>query len=237
LTRLRERLRRSAAFPMLLAAACATSKPVERPAPRRAVAAVRAPPRAPGTALYAPDEALADVLSGELQYLGTGRWPGIERSFACAFRNQRVVVVSAYCTVTEAQAFRIDVYSPERGRVRIYAEGKRPVSARQRADYFPFTAESEPPAGPKTRVPPLALTMSFQQLQDYDQQRYDAYLPGCYGGQQHGEKVGGCLGALASGAEQWTARNRAFLEQASADWYRVVRELRAQAARHGKDPL
>jgi hypothetical protein len=34
----------------------------------------------------------------------------------------------------------------------------------------------------------------------------------------------------------WADRHRAFLDQASEDWYRVVREATALAARYGKEP-
>jgi hypothetical protein len=186
--------------------------------------------------LYAAEEALRDVVSGGLEYLGTGRWPGIERSRSCAFRNQRVLVVNVYCTLTESHAFRLDVYSPKRGRVRIYAEATGPVSIRDRALYMTFTVESEAPPGPTVRAPPVALTMSFEQLQGYEQKRYDAFLPGCYGGVRNHQPVGGCLGALAPHADEWTAHHRAFLARANADWYRVVRQMRELAQRHGQDP-
>lgn len=212
--------------------ACRTSTPIERPAPPAVVEPPAAPP-ATMSDFYAADEALRDALSGEWEHLGTGRWPGIERSHACAYRNGRVVIVNAYCTVTERQAFRVDVYSPERGRVRIYAEADGPLSERGRDNYFIFTAETEPlGAAPG----PVALTMSFAELQRYEQERYDAYLPACYGGQRHGEQVGGCLGALEPEADQWAARHRAFLASANDDWHRVVREMRALAAEHGTDP-
>jgi hypothetical protein len=200
------------------------------------VVGVPTPTRPAERGLYTPDEALRDVLSGGLEYIGTGRWPGIERSSACAFRNRRVVIVNAYCTITETQAFRLDVYSPERGRVRIYAEARAPLSARSRPDYFTFVVESEPPAALNARMPGITLAMSYPELQRYEQQRYDASLPGCYGGEQRDQPVGGCLGALAPRADQWAASNRPFFEHASNDWYRVVRELRALAARYGTEP-
>ena len=229
--------------PLLLIVACATSAcsttppatPVARPA-KTAVVEAREPARPAEGGLYAPDEALRDVLSGGLEYIGTGRWPGIERSRACAFRNQRVVIVNAYCTITETQAFRLDVYSPERGRVRIYAEGRAPLSAHSRPDYFTFVVESEPPPARDARTAAIALTMSYQELQRYEQQRYDALLPGCYGGEKRDQRVGGCLGALAPHADRWAARNRTFFEHASSDWYRVIRELRALALRYGREP-
>ena len=193
-------------------------------------------PAWPGAELYAADDALRDVLSGPWQYLGTGKWPGIRRMYACAFRNQRVFVVNVYCGITERQAFRLDVYSPTRGRVTIYAETKGPVSASRRPDYFTFMAESEPPPGPEARLPALALAMSFDQLHAYEERRYSAFLPACFGGQELSQHKGNCLGPLASSAPAYADRQRAFLERANEDWYRVVRELSVEARRVGKEP-
>ena len=187
--------------------------------------------------LYSPEEALRDALSGPGEYLGTGQWPGIRRMQACAFRNARVIIVNVYCTITEQQAFRIDVYSPSRGRVRIYAESKGPVSKHTRREYFTFTVESEPPPGPSTRLRPVALGMSFPELRDYDEARYEAYLPACHGGTELNEqKKSGCLESLAAHAPEWSAQSKNFLERPNDDWYRMVREMRELAARYGKEP-
>jgi hypothetical protein len=182
------------------------------------------------------DEALRDVLSGELQYVGTGRWPGVERSYACLFRNERVLVVNAYCTLKEPPAFRLDVYSPERGRVSIYAEARGEVSKHDRANYFTFTAASAPAPGPETPVLPVTLAMPYQALQRHERERYAAFLPSCFGGKRNEQQEGACLGALAPQFNAWAARNHAFLEHASDDWYRLVRAMRALAALHGRDP-
>jgi hypothetical protein len=225
------------ALPVMLLAACAAAKPVERSSAPPAMIRRAAPPApAPRADLYAADEALQDVLSGPLEYVGTGRWPGIERSYACVFRNARVLVVNAYCAPTEPPAFRIDVYSPGRGRVQLYAEANGPISIRDRALYSSFVAETEPPPGSAAHVGALALTMSFDELRRYEQDRYDAYLPGCYAGQQHARPIKGCLGPLASQAEPWAAKNRDFLEHASGAWYEVVRMMRELATQRGKDP-
>jgi len=222
---------------MLLTCACGTTTPVERPVPptpeEPAVVASREP--VPGSALYGAGDALQDALAGQWEYVGTGPWPTIERSSACVFRNDRVLVVNVYCTVSEIEAFAVQIYSPERGRVRIYAEGKRPVRARQREEYFTFLAESEPPPEPGV-APKVELTMSFDELAQHEKRRHDAMLPGCYGGERHEETVGGCLGALTSEAPRWAEQNRAFLERPGDPWYRLVREMHALAARHGRDP-
>ena len=222
---------------LLLAAACGASKLSERALPPPPIVVVRNPlPRPAPRGLYSAQEALRDVLSSELEYIGTGRWPGVERSRACAFRNQRVVIVNAYCTLDEVNAFRLDVYSPERGRVRIYAETSGAVTARQRRDYFTFMVESSPPPDSAARLPPLRLAMPYEELRRYEQQRYDAYLPGCFGGEQNEQSVGGCLGKLAPRRGEWAAENQAFLERASDDWYRVLRQMRALAERYGVNP-
>lgn len=218
---------------LLWVAACGVDRSLERrpSVPNR----VPAPAR-PVSALYGPEEALRDMLSGSLLYLGTGPWPGNGRMHACAFRNQRVIVVNVYCSIKDSQAFRLEVYAPKRGRVRIYAESKAPVSARTRQDYFTFTAESEPPPAASARLGPLDLSMSFDALRTYDEARQAAYLPACYGGLERQQMRNGCLGPLAPQAAAWSKQNRGFLERANGDWYRAVSELRAQAARYGKDP-
>jgi len=223
---------------MLLAAACAAARPSRRPEPPRPILVAAAlPAPAPDVGLYSAQEALRDVLSGgELEYIGTGRWPGVERLRACAFRNQRVLIVNAYCTLIETQAFHLDVYSPARGRVRIYAETRGVVSARQRGDYFTFMVESSPPPAATAHIPALSLAMPYEALRSYEQQRYAAYLPGCYGGVQHERPIGGCLGPLGPIHGEWAAQNQAFLEHANPDWYQVIRQLRALATRFGVDP-
>lgn len=194
----------------------------------------RAPPREAG--LYAADEALRDAASGAWDYLGTGKWPGINRMYACAFRNARVFIVNVYCGIKDPRAIRIDVYSPTRGRVSIYAEAKSAISALRRPDYFTFMAETAPTPPAHSGVPPLTLAMSFAQLHDYEQRRYDAFSPACYGGHERGKPRSGCLDALAPLEPMWTQKNRLFLEQASDTWYRIVREMRVAAARYGREP-
>jgi hypothetical protein len=221
---------------LTLMGACAASAPAPRaqPVTPRATRVVPTQPVQEG--LYTADQALRDALSGPLEYLGTGPWPGVDRMFACVFRNPRVLVVNAYCSLNETNALRVDVYSPTRGRVRFYAETKGPISARSRQDYFTFTAESEPPAGAEAHLPALNLGMSYAALRDYDQRRYAAYLPACFAGTEFYRTREGCLGTLAPRKAEWVSQNRAFLEYVNNDWYRLVRELRGLATRYGREP-
>jgi hypothetical protein len=208
--------------------------PAPPPAPSAPVPAAPAPAREP-TGVYGLDEAVNDALSGPWTYIGTGPWTGNQRVQACAYRNDRVIVVNVYCTVTEVKAFRVDVFSPARGRVRIYAEARAPVSTITRRDYFTFNAESEPPAGPRAGLPAVTLAMTFPQLIDYDERRYQRFLPSCHGGVEIYRRQGGCARQLGARGQQWAAANRAFLDQPPEGWYRIVRGLRELARQHGKD--
>lgn len=228
-------------FLVLLATGCAAVQSLKGADPARQSAApvvqsdpVRKSASAREDGPYPLDEALRDVLAGPWEYLGTGPWYGNSRVHACAYRNERVLVVNVYCTRKEAKAFRLDVYSPTRGWVRIYAEAKVPVSTVRRRNYFSFNAEAQPPPRLEAGVPPLALTMSFAELQQYEQRRYERFLPTCYGGVEIHRRRGGCLGELAPRAAKWAERNRAFLDHPPDDWYYIVRELRALAGKHGK---
>jgi hypothetical protein len=205
-----------------------SAAPAVQSAPKRESSTSR------GDVLYPLDEALKDALSSPWEHLGTGPWYGNYHVHACAYRNARVIVVNVYCTSKEPQAFRIDVYSPTRGWVRIYAEAKVPVSTVRRRAYFTFTAEAQPPPRPEAGLPPLALTMSFSELQRYDQKRSERFLPACYGGVEIHRPRGGCLGELVPRAAQWAKRNKRFLEHPPDAWYQIVRELRALAGKHGK---
>ena len=225
----------------ILAAGCAAERSPGGAVPAResaAPAVQSAPGReaalSRGDVPYPLDEALQDALSGPWEHLGTGPWPGNLRAPACAYRNARVLVVNVYCTPKEPKAFRLDVYSPTRGWVSLYAEAKVPVSTVRRGAYFSFRAEAQPPPRPEAGLPSLALTMSLAKLQQYERRRYERFLPACYGGVEIHRPQGGCLGDLAPLAAQWAERNRAFLERPPEDWYRLVRELRALARKHGK---
>lgn len=212
-------------------------RPIVKPAPvvvKPAPVVVK--PATPETGLYTPQQALSDALAGPWEFLGTGPWRGNSRMHACAYRTPRALVVNAYCTLTDRQAIRVDIYRPQQGRVRIYAEGAAPISSRSRQEYFTFTVESEPPPPAEANLPALGLGMSFGALAYYETRRYEAYLPTCFTGEQLSRPQAGCLGRLARLEETWDAENRWFIMRANHDWYRLVRSLRRHAERHGMDP-
>ncbi|MES3038537.1 MAG: hypothetical protein V4736_11585 [Bdellovibrionota bacterium] len=92
--------------------------------------------------LYTPNEGLKDLLSEELTYVGkyipsysaSGKFP------ACIFRNSKVLVKYQYCVGYTIQAAQVTIHSvnPEKGFVKIYAEGDGDIDVSQmtRKDYF-----------------------------------------------------------------------------------------------------
>jgi hypothetical protein len=184
---------------------------------------------------YALDEALADVLAEPLTHVGTGEWFGLSRFYACAYRNSRAIVVNLYCAPREIAAFGLVVLSPNRGRAYLYAEAKAPVSTVRRADYFTFKGETSP-AIVDAQVPALELGFTLDQLRAWDEQRYRAYQPGCFGGVEGGAPQGGCLQALRDQAPAWAARNQPLLADPPEAWYQVVRLLRGRATVEGREP-
>ncbi len=208
-----------------LAASCYRSAPSPAENPVEPALALAAP--APPGDLYALDEAVADALAGPWEHVGTGEWFGIYSIHACVYRNQRVFIVNIYCTAREQTAFGLVVLSPTRGRAKIYAEAKAPISALRRRDYFTFKGEAAP-ALADDRLPPLDLGFTYRELRAWDELRYKRYVPACYDGVELGRPQGGCLGELEPRARAWAERNRPFLDEPPADWYRLIGLLRAR---------
>ena len=186
--------------------------------------------------MYTLDEAVADALASPLVYIDTGAWFGMFRVHACLYHNDRVLVVNVYCTKSkEMTAFRVDVFSPTRGRVTIYAEAKAPISTITRAQYFTFKAEAEPAAN----LPPLALDMTLTRLREADEARYNKNGPTCWGGidvvYKQKAPTGQCRSSLASHGPAWSERNLPFLTEPPPAWYDLVRELRKRAQHDGHD--
>lgn len=184
--------------------------------------------------LYPPGDAVADVLSGPLEHLGTGPWHGIHRIRVCAYRNARVLVVNVYCTPREMSAFSVIVFHPERGIVRFYAEGRGPISTLAFRDYFQWTVESKPLPPPGALPARLRLSMTLGELEDFEWKRYQQNLPGCFAG--HGPMSGAsspdCYRAPAL-RDAWRRMSWPFLGAPPPGWGDLVAALRRAAVSHG----
>ncbi len=195
-------------------------------------------------AMYSPFEALADVAAAPLEYVGTTVWPGIFEIPSCVYRNGRVVVVDVYCTTNEMNSASLLVLHPKRGRVRIYAEDRRPISTIPRGGYLHWKLESEEPAPAGKIEPPLALGMDLAQLATYEQRRYDLSPPACWVSRWTGARPGSpsppsdasCRRKTPEAVRAWTEATVGFGQPPDV-WYVLLARFRALAKKHGKvDP-
>jgi len=182
-------------------------------------------------AVYTPAQAVADVLSSPLEYVGRGPWFGMARWESCVYRNKRVLVVDIYCAKSWPQAFSVRVFSPTRGRIRLHIESETVITELSRESYDDnlWQIESEPPPTSDALPTRLRLDMSFDEVRDYEEARYQLYLPGCY-------TAGGgarCHKALPAAKEPWTAAVMPFWKSPGKDWTRLIKRVRKLAAKHG----
>lgn len=215
---------------MCVLAGCWKSKPSPppmRPVGDKPLVVAESPPAEP-KGLYGLDEALADAFSGPWTFVGTGVWFGMFRVNACVYRNERVVIVNKYCTLKEKPAAGVVIMHPTRGRVFIYAEGDKPISATRRPDWFTFKAESNVPTDHALRV-----DAPFAELRVWDEKRYYQNAPGCFGGVELKKPQDGCY-KLDAATQDWNAKNRAFLKDPPDAWYRIVAEMRERAKREAR---
>ncbi len=183
-------------------------------------APVDAPPAVP---LYTVTEALDDVLSGPLQFIGTGPWFGNASIHACAYRNERVIVVYEYCTVREQPALGLIVISPSRGVLKIYAEADSAISTLERTGYFTFRIEVQPPRD----TDPISLEVAYADLNAWEERRYNAFAPSCWSGDGTG-----CSPGLDP--QPWAESAESFLREPPAAWHALAKDLHARAVRDSR---
>jgi hypothetical protein len=191
--------------------------------------------------MYSPFEALADAAAAPLEYLGTTVWPGIFEISSCVYRNDRVFVVDVYCTTNEMNSASLLVLHPKRGRVRVYAEDRSPISKIPRGGYLHWKLESEEPPPAGKVQPPLALSMNLAQLVKYEKGRYDASPPACWVSRWTGARPGSasppsdasCRRKTAEAARAWTAATAGF-GQPPEIWYALLERFRALATKNAK---
>ncbi|HEY0252683.1 MAG TPA: hypothetical protein VGC41_14205 [Kofleriaceae bacterium] len=184
-------------------------------------ATIAAPVEAPvAHPLYTISEALEDLASGPLVFIGTGEWFGTYAIHACAYRNSRVIVVNIYCTAKEQPAFSVIVISPTRGHLTIYAESDSAISKLARAEYMTFRLESEPP------VPddPLSIDFTYAELRAWDERRYNAQTGACWSGDGDG-----CSKELEPRLEAWLPSAKEFLATPPPALFHLVKDMHARA--------
>jgi hypothetical protein len=181
---------------------------------------------AAANALYTIPEALDDLAASPLAFIGTGEWFGNASIHACAYRNDRVIVVNVYCTRKETPALGLIVLSPARGRVRIYVEDDAAISTLKRKDYQTFRAEAQPPLD----ADPPRLDFTYAELNAWEERRYHAGQGACWLESGYGD-CSDRLAVDASGRAAWSASTKTFLADPPESWYALTKDLHGRATR------
>jgi hypothetical protein len=188
------------------------------------------------TPLYPPAEALADAVSGPLQHVGTAIWYGRYAIPSCIYRNEKVFVINAYCTLKEINPAKVIVIHPERGVVDLKARGvqDKPVSTLKRAQYSEWGITSTD--GQRG----LTLGASADALVAWEERRHRYYrTPGCGAGQAgaSGKMRAKCSEKTPVFDAWWKGVSAPLLEAPPESWYALLKDLRQRARKDGKrDP-
>jgi len=197
--------------------------------PMSGTAHVRVPETVSATPLYPPEEALADALSSPLRLISL-RQTDPNDVPECAYRNQKVLVLNAYCTTREIQATGITIIHPERGHVHLYAEAKEPISKLTREDYDNWKFSTHDP------LPGARLDMTFEELLQHDDRRQRLRDHACYAGIQMSPN-GACWKKTPEFEAWWATLYKPLLKNPPARWNELIRVLRKRAVKDGKpDP-
>src|SRR5688572_5453051 len=130
------------------------------------VTAGAAPAATPAAApaLYTVDQAMTDVASGPLRFVGMAALPGSYLVLQCLYKNDRVLVLDPECLPGDATRITITVHSPGRGSVSMWARADNtPLLPLPPAKYEAFGVASYFPA-PDAVQPRISLSMSDRDL-------------------------------------------------------------------------
>lgn len=213
-----------ACMPALTPVGVSPMPPPPSPQAPAAAGATRAAPAPAASTFYAPDEAIRDALSGPLELVGVGEWPGVFRRLTCIYRNQRVFVIDEKCSnPREPDQLAVHVLSPTRGRATIYAEAGAPIGSVKRAAYKTFALSSM-----ARRPPPAALDleMTYAQVIAYETDKPGAVPAFCTAYSSRPEPH--CTKTVSITPAAYAQQTSAFLANPPDAWYDLVRELVAQ---------
>lgn len=177
--------------------------------------------------IYGPKEALDDINSGNLVFLGRAIFPGSDQNSTCAFKNDRAYVLYNNCMSSrkEPPAMDVEVLPYSGGAFKFYVENQKsqaPISSMKRSEYDGSWSISYLPA-----VVPKDL--SFLDLKKF-KGTISTANGGCFTGgtmkAQDPTVVGSCFGKESSKVSAWRNSADDFWHNPSEDFYSTHKKLR-----------
>ena len=120
--------------------------------------------------VYTVTEALDDVLSGPLEFVGHFASPGLFQVLACAYRNDKVLVIDERCLPDARGRMTLHIYAPDVGRLVLWgrtADGA-PLQSMSPSSYESFGVASYPPA-PVGVEPAIRIGMSAVEMREHQE--------------------------------------------------------------------
>lgn len=179
------------------------------------------------SSVYGPADALKDINSGNLKFLGRDIFPGSDQNRTCAFKNDRAYVLYINCLGNrkEPVAMDIEVIPLTGGVFKFYVENSRkpqPISSTNRSDYDgTWTMNYTPSMAPGN--------LTFASLRNY-RGSVTAAKGGCYTGKanqaQSFDTKGACYGAASASLESWRSATEDFWKNPPEEFYSTHKKLR-----------
>ena len=181
--------------------------------------------------IYGPDQALKDINSGKLQFMG--RVHIVSRggqNYSCIYKNAKAYVVYNNCMGSKKEANVADLEVITKGGdyfkfyLEIYDSPKKP-SMMRREDYRSGTWDM---VSAKGRAPG---EMNIKQFKEYmevrsDEQGADVCFIGGSNKVNSSSVKADCIGNMTSQKSQWAASSENFWKIPSEDWYQTQKSLR-----------
>ena len=187
--------------------------------------------------LYNIHQAMEDVFSSPLEFIGTGEWYGEHPYPSCAYKNDKILIIDNYCSRREITTFSVTFFSPERGYLKIYAyteSTKKAVSKIDRGLYDSFYVTSQPPPSEGMTEKSLSFDMNYRALRDYNRARAKLHrYVECYEGFKV-DYMRGCTDKRISA--NYVDVHESFIKAPNERWYDFVRHIVAQRKHPWKKP-
>jgi hypothetical protein len=177
---------------------------------------------------YSPQNALADINSGELKFVGRELMPGSGQNRTCVYQNAKVYVLYNNCMASrkEAQATDIEVISKQGGSMKFYVEifdAGKPMSKLSRDEYkkgtFSIVYTKTPAPG----------NLNISKMSDYiksNEINGDACFIGESFKAQDMNTKSSCMGEVENKVSDWAPSAESFWKNPPQEWYSTQSKLR-----------
>lgn len=178
--------------------------------------------------LYTPLDAIKDINSGKLVYMGRTLMPGSGENLSCIYKSETAYIIYNNCmgSKKESSATDIEIISFEGGKSHFYIQNKEhlaPVSTLTRSDYnMVWTVEyvESPPPG-KLGLPELKkyLEKNEARLKGY------CFIGATFKAQDMTQEAH-CKGLDPAFMANWKEKTTAFWKEPGEEWYKAKKYLR-----------